>query len=305
MTDIKLDGKSGYYPNEDMPARFLKAYGGQLRRWNAGTTSNNIAMRYLGTVNATSSDIHDLKIYVEKTSGAAVGFNLMEFIPVEMDSLTINNTAAVNLAKVYYPMFDIGGFVRMPGDVAVQAYTDYTTLAIPYQVTDQTLYSKTTHVIDTLGNARTTFNLIDYVIVYRKDKWTRMSEGPVDLNTLTYTCDLPNGDYYYQELDFYPSSVVQGTGRRTVVKDGTFTVIGQTAVNSPITSNIKAYGNNKTLTVKGIKAGAKILITDLSGKILVNEVATSDVFTKALNTSIYILKVVSENDILRTKVLVK
>ena len=193
----------------------------------------------------------------------------------------------------------------MPGDVAVQAYTDYTTLAIPYQVTDQTLYSKTTHVIDTLGNARTTFAYTDYVIVYRKDKWTRMSEGPVDLNTLTYTCDLPNGDYYYQELDFYPSSVVQGTGRRTVVKDGTFTVIGQTAVNSPITSNIKAYGNNKTLTVKGIKAGAKILITDLSGKILVNEVATSDVFTKALNSSIYILKVVSENDILRTKVLVK
>ncbi|MHB9142767.1 MAG: T9SS type A sorting domain-containing protein, partial [Paludibacter sp.] len=71
------------------------------------------------------------------------------------------------------------------------------------------------------------------------------------------------------------------------------------------TSNIKAFAYGKTLTVRGIKAGARILVTDLTGKMIVNTVSTSDIFTKALYPSIYVVKVVSDNDILRTKVIVK
>lgn len=305
ITDVSLDGKSAYFPNQELQNRWFIGYYDAGRRWNANQAQGNHLMAYLGSVNATTSDVHDLKLTVDKVNGFDVSVGMLQFIPVEMDSMTINQPAVAALAKSYYPMFDIGGFARQKGETAVKTFADFTELAIPYQVPDQTDYTKITYVIDTLGNARTTFNYVDYVIVYRKDKWTRMAEGPVDPNTLTFTCDLPNGDYYYQELDYYDTGIIGGTGRRIFVKDGTLTVGVTNAVNTLQTTNIKANGNNRTLTVTGIKAGAKVLVSDLTGKIIVNAVSTSDVFTKTLIPSIYIIKVVSENDVLRTKVLVK
>ncbi len=305
VTDVQLDGKSCYFPNAELQNRWFEEYGDAGRRWNANQAQPNNLMAYLGTVNATTSDIHNLKISVNAVNYYATQMGMLQFIPVEMDSMTINQTAAIGLAKSYYPMFDLGGFARQAGETAVKAFADITALAVPYQVTDQTLYKTSTYVIDTLGNARTTFNYVDYVIVYRKDKWTRMAAGPVDPNTLTFSCDLPDGDYYYQELDYYDTGTIQGTGRRTFVKDGTFTVGTPNAINSPKTSNIKAYGYNKILTISGIKAGAKVFVTDLTGKILIETVSTSDVFTKKLNPGIYPVEIVSENEVLRTKVLVK
>jgi len=305
ITDVTLDGKSCYFPNEELQNRWFEKYGDAGKRWNANQATPNNMMAYLGSVNATSSDVHNLKISVDAVKYYAVQMGILEFIPVEMDSLNINHAAATDLAKLYYPMFDLGGFARQNGETALKAFADITALAIPYQVPDQTLYKTSTYVIDTLGNARTTFNYVDYVVVYRKDKWTRMAAGPVDPNTLTFSCDLPDGEYYYQELDYYDTGTAQGTGRRTFVKDGTFTVGTISAVNTPKSTNIKAYGINKTLTVTGIKAGAKILVSDMTGKTFVKAVSKSDVFTTTLNPSIYIIEVVSDNDVLRTKVLVK
>jgi len=305
IDDVSLDGKSGYFPNEELQNRWFVEYGNTVRRWNANAVAANNGMAYLGTVNATTSDIHDFKVTVVKETGASISMGMMQFIPVEMDSLTINQTAAVSLAKTYYPMFDLGGFARQNGEAAVKAFSDITALAIPYQVPDQTVYSKTTHVIDTLGNERTTFNYLDYVIVYRKDKWTRMAEGPVDLNTKTFSCDLPDGDYYYQELDLYASDIAQGTGRRTVIKDGTFTVGVANAIPTQKTSKIKVYGFNSTLTVKGIQAGAKIIVTDITGRVILNSISSSDVFTKKMRSSIYIVTVITASETLTAKVLVK
>jgi len=307
ITDVTLDGKSGYFPNEEIKNNWFRGYGNDVRRWNASAHGGNNGMAYIGSVNATKSDIHDLKVFLADENGADIPMGMLQLIPVEMDSFRITQTAAVSLAKLYYPMFDIGGFARNAGEAALLIYANYSELAIPYQVTDPTVYSKlTTHVIDTLGNARTTFQYTDYVTVYRKDQWTRMAQGPVDLNTLTFTCDLPDGEYYYQEIDYYDLGILGAAGRRQFVKDGTFTVGEPNAVNTPTTtSNIKVYGYNNTLTVKGIKAGAKILVTDVTGRIMVNSISSSDVFTKTLGSAIYIVKVISKSETLTTKVLVK
>jgi hypothetical protein len=57
--------------------------------------------------------------------------------------------------------------------------------------------------------------------------------------------------------------------------------------------------------VRGIEAGAEILVTDLSGRIIVNKKSQSTSFTQALRTGAYLVKVISEGETLRTKVIVK
>jgi len=118
---------------------------------------------------------------------------------------------------------------------------------------------------------------------------------------------LANGDYYYQEFSYTENTLMPGSlGTRVWMKDGTFTVGNPNAVKNPNTSNIKTYAVGKTLTVKGIKAGAKIMVVDLMGRIVLNAVSTSDIYSSTMKqSSVYIVKVISGNDNNTTKVIVK
>jgi len=315
ITSVTLDEKESYYPNEEFYGRWFKSWGNSnsKRRWNAKANSNNMAMNYLGSVSVDTSNSHILKITVAPENGATYNLDMLQFIPVDMDSVSINTTAAVSMAKIYYPMFDWLGFARQPGydAAAVPAtYSDFTQFAIPYQVADLTDWgTKISHTIDSVGlyirNIGGEDYVANYVTVYRaEDKWTRVAEGYSDEITFKYTCELPKGNYYYQTIKY--TDLGDGAADyRTYIKDGYFTVNTPDAVNTQKASNIKAFANGNTLTIKGIKAGARVIVTDLTGKLIVNSVASSDVFTKTLYPSVYIVKVVSDNDILRTKVLVK
>ena len=95
-------------------------------------------------------------------------------------------------------------------------------------------------------------------------------------------------------------------GTRAWMKDGTFTVGEQTAVKNTKASNINSFAVGKNLIVKGIKAGAKITVTDLIGKVILNTKSTSETFTTSINqSSVYIVKVVSGSDSKTSKVIIK
>jgi len=315
ISNITMDDKELYFPNEEMYGRWFKSWDGSnsKRRWNAKAHSGNMAMNYIGSVSVDNSGTHALKINVLPENGATYNLDMLQFIPVDMDSLSINLTAAVSMAKIYYPMFDWLGFARQPGydAAAVPAtYSDFTQFAIPYQVTDLTDWgTKISNTIDSVGlykrNILGEDYVANYVTVYRaEDKWTRVAEGYSNETTFEYTCELPKGNYYYETINY--TDLGDGAADfRTFIKSGYFTVNTPDAVNTQKASNIKAFANGNTLTIKGIKAGARVIVTDLTGKLIVNSVASSDVFTKTLYPSVYIVKVVSDNDILRTKVLVK
>jgi hypothetical protein len=118
---------------------------------------------------------------------------------------------------------------------------------------------------------------------------------------------LADGEYYYEEINYSPNTLILGSfGSRPLLEKGTFRV-GEvpSAVINTKASKIKTFANGNTFTVKGITAGARIMIADLTGRIITNTISTSDVFTKSLTPAIYIIKVVSGNDVLRTKVIVK
>ncbi|HEY6914777.1 MAG TPA: T9SS type A sorting domain-containing protein, partial [Paludibacter sp.] len=314
MGSITMDGKELYYPNEEMYGRWFKSWAGanDKRQWNAKAHSGNMAMNYIGSVSVDNSGTHSLKINVLPENGATYNLDMLEFIPVDMDSLSINTTAAVSMAKIYYPMFDWVGFSRMPGyDAAAipTSYADFTNFAIPYQVTDLTDWgTKFSHTIDSVGLIKKLIGsdefVANYVTVYRaEDKWTRVSEGYSDSNAMSYTCELPKGDYYYEAINF--TDLADGAADfRTFINSGTFSV-GPTGLINTSTSKIKAFAVGKTLTVKGIEPGAKVVVVDITGRIVSNTIATSNVFTKELKQSIYIVKVISANETLKTKVIIK
>ena len=315
MTSITMDDKELYFPNEEMYGRWFKSWAGanNIRRWNAKAATPNLRMVYLGSASVDNSGTHSLKINVLPENGATYSLDMLQFIPVDMDSLSINETAAVSFAKMYYPLFSWTGFAYQAGydaNAVSATYADYTNFAIPYQVQDQSdLGEMFSHTIDSVGMITKTIGGTDYVAnyvtVYRaEDKWTRVSEGYADETNMNYTCSLPKGNYYYEAIKY--SDLGDGAqDYRTFINSGYFKVGNPDAVTTPTTSNIKAFAYGKTLTVRGIKAGARILVTDLTGKMIINTVSTSDIFTKALYPSIYVVKVVSDNDILRTKVIVK
>ncbi|HRZ96750.1 MAG TPA: DUF6383 domain-containing protein [Paludibacter sp.] len=312
MGSITMDNKELYFPNEEMYGRWFKSWAGvnNRRQWNAKAHSGSMGMNYIGSVSIDNSGTHSLKINVLPENGASYNLDMLQFIPVDMDSLNINLPAATSMAKVYYPMFDWVGFARQPGyDAATvpTTYADFTQFAIPYQVTDMTDWGmKYSHSIDSVGLIKKLIGgeeyVANYVTVYRaEDKWTRVAEG-FSNDAFIFTCELPKGDYYYETINF--TDLGDGAqDYRTFINSGYFS-LGANAVDNHQVSNIKAYAYNRTLTVKGIKSGASISVVDLTGRTLINAISKSDVFTTALPQGVYLVKVVS-GEILRTKVIVR
>ena len=314
MTTITMDDKEVYFPNEEMYGRWFKSWMGvnNRRQWNAKAHSGSMGMNYIGSVSIDNSGTHSLKINVLPENGATYNLDMLQFIPVDMDSLNINLPAATSMAKTYYPLFDWVGFARQPGyDVAAvpTTYADYTQFAIPYQVADQTDWGKKfSHTIDSIGLVKkligTDEYVANYVTIYRaEDKWTRVAEGYGNETTFDFTCELPVGNYYYETINY--TDLGDGAqDYRTFISSGTFSVSDDTAIDSHNSSSIKVFANNKTLTVAGISAGARILVADLTGRILVNEVSKSTLFAKQMPQGVYVVKVLS-GEVLRTKVIVK
>ncbi len=314
INSVTLDGKECYYPSQEMYGRWFRSWdaSNSKRRWNAKSNSNSMAMNYLGSV-STNTGSHLLKISVNNENGASITMDMLQFIPVDMDSVSINDTATIDMAKIYYPMFSWTGFPYQPGyDAATVAatYSDYTNLGVAYQVPDPTDWgTKYSYTIDSVGidtimisGAPYTAN---YVTVYRaEDKWTRVSEGYSNGTSMNYTCQLPAGNYYYQTINY--TDLGDGAyDYRTFVNDGYFS-LPLTATNNIKSSNIKAYGFNKMLTVRNIQAGAKIMVVDLMGRVISSTVSSSNIYTqKIASPAVYIVKVISGNDNLVTKVLIE
>lgn len=310
ITNVTLDNNELYYPNEEMYGRWFRstATSNSNRRWNAKATGGT-GMNYLGTANAATSGVHELKISVASENGTDVFMDMLQFIPVDQDSMSVNLTAAQNSAKLYYPMFSWLGFTYQSGyDPATVAatYADNSNLALTYQVNDKTDWGqKYNYKI----NGFTTDTIMigadiiyaNYVTVYKaEDKWTRVAQGYATGDM--FEGQLPKGDYYYETIMFTDMS--DGAyDYRTLVKTGTFSlpITGTPILNN---SKIKAYAANRILNVRGIDAGAQIYVSDIAGRTIINTISKSDIFTASLPQGIYIVKVVS-GETLRTKVLVK
>jgi hypothetical protein len=311
-TTATMDNKTLYYPNAELSGYSIRGANNNGRRWNANTNDALNQMAYLGSVTLDASGVHTLKLTCTTTGESSANqiawLDMMEFVPVDQDSVNVNISAATGLAKIYYPLFNSGGYASTTTNSFI-SYASSNELAVPYQVVDQTAYTTNPYTLQHLGVSDPSLNLTgaDYVVVFKNDKWTRVSEGAVNTSDSTYTCNLADGNYYYQEYNLTESSTTSGAlGSRLWMKDGTFTVGSTNAINSVSSSNIKIYAVDKTLTVKGIKAGAKIMVTDLLGRVVLNTVSSSDVFTTTMKQkAIYIVKVISANDSRTTKVIIK
>ena len=315
IQSVTMDGQEAYFPEGEMIDRILNAWLGtnHRRRWNAAANGGNLGMNYLGSVRCDMSGTHMLKIVGDDSgSNNLLPLDMLQFIPVDQDSVTINGTASEDFAKTYYPLFSFQGVAYMPDyDAASVAttFSDYTNLAIAYQVQDPTDWgTKYETVIDSVGIIKRNIGgedfVANYVTVYRaEDKWTRVAEGYSD-DSFNFTCNLPVGNYYYETINYL--DLADGLADyRDFINSGTFTVEEPNAVVTSKESNIKAYSMNGILTVKGITEGARIMVTDLTGKTVLNSVSTSNVFTKSLQPAIYIVRVASGADILTAKVIVR
>ncbi|MDD4992406.1 MAG: hypothetical protein PHR83_09265 [Paludibacter sp.] len=310
-TTVTMDGKTLYYPNAELNGFSIRGGNNNKRRWNANTNDGLNQMSYLGSVVVDASGQHDLKLTCTSTGESSANqiawLDMMEFIPVDQDSVNVNISAASGLAKTYFPLFNSGGYASN-ATASFITYASSNELSVPYQVVDPTVYTTNPYTLQHLGVTDPGLGLlgIDYVVIFKNDHWTRVSEGAVNTSDSTYTCNLADGNYYYQEYNYTENTLTPGSlGSRLWIKDGTFTV-GTTAVKNVSSSNIKTYAVGRTLTVKGIKAGAKIMVTDLLGRVMLNAVSTSDVFTSTMKQgSVYIVKVISSNDSNTTKVIIK
>lgn len=314
MASITMDDKELYFPNEEMYGRWFKSWSGtnNTRRWNAKAATPNLRMIYLGSASIDNSGTHSLKINVLPENGQTYNLDMLQFIPVDMDSLSINQTAAVSVAKTYYPLFSWTGFAYQPDyDAASVAasYVDFTNFGVAYQVEDQTDWGvKYNHIIDSVGLKTRSIAgedyVANYVIVYRaEDKWTRVAEGYSDADAFTFACELPQGEYYYETMYYIDLGTIGGVDIRTYINNGSFS-LPQTGTRVTPVTNIKVIGGKNQLSVRGVKAGDKILVTDIAGRILVNTVSTSDTFMKSLPQGVYIVKVAGGESI-RTKVIVR
>ena len=308
---VALNEKELYYPSEELARRAFKQWASNNhRRWNAQGHSNNLPMQYFGTGLVTENGVQELEFTAVEGGTNDVWLDMIQFIPVDQDSLKITEKAAVGLAKTYYPLFDLGAFARFEGDTAVKSFSGIGEMAVPYQVADPSNYTKYAGKVESLGI--TPVPVADdemfgnYIVIYKaEDKWTRVAEGYISENN-DFDYELPAADYYYQELFYYaPIPDFTKYNSRLLIKDGTFTVEAPNQVIDPATSKIKAFSLNGALVVRGIEAGASILVTDLSGRIIANKKSQSTSFTQTLPTGAYLVKVISEGEILRTKVIVK
>lgn len=299
MTTIDMNGKELYFPNEEMYGRWFKSWLGvnNRRRWNATGNSGSMGMNYLGSVRVDESGTQKLTINVVPENGASYNLDMLQFIPVDMDSLNINLPAATSMAKNYFPMFDWLGFAQMEVNASDRlihtSFADYTEFAVPYQVIDPTEYTKYPYTISGLGTKVIGDDMVaNYCIVYRKeDKWTRVAEGAIENNA--FAGELPMGDYYFQEINFIDMGIPGAAGYRTFVSDGYFSV-GPSSVSDVNTAKeVFAYSVGSRLMVKGMNAGDRVLVYDVAGKQVVNTTATADSFEKQLKSSAYIVKVLS------------
>lgn len=297
MTTLNMNGKELYFPNEEMYGRWFKSWVGvnNRRRWNATGHSGSMGMNYLGSVNVDKSGTQTLTINVVPENGATYNLDMLQFIPVDMDSLDINLPAATSMAKNYFPMFDWLGFAQtsLQESTFHATYADYTEFAVPYQVIDPTEYTKYPYTISGLGTKVIGDDMVaNYCIVYRKeDKWTRVAEGAIENNA--FAGELPMGDYYFQEINFIDMGIPGAAGYRTFVSDGYFSV-GPSSVSDVNTAKeVFAYSVGSRLMVKGMNAGDRVLVYDVAGKQVVNTTATADSFEKQLKSSAYIVKVLS------------
>ncbi len=297
MTTIQMNDKELYFPNEEMYGRWFKSWLGvnNRRRWNATAHSGSMGMNYLGSVSIDNSGTHTLKINVVPENGQTFNIDMLQFIPVDMDSLDINLTASASMAKLYYPMFDWLGFAHLQGgEATMTSYADITELAIPYQVPDPTYRDKYAFSINNLGTKEVNELLGNYCIVYRKeDKWTRVAEGSLDNNS--FSGELPAGDYYYEEINYIDMGVPGAAGYRTFISSGEFSVAPNAVTNIKDKSVIYAYSANKMLNVRGFDAGDRVIVLDVTGKVIANTVAKTDNFALSMNPSVYIVKVISAN----------
>jgi hypothetical protein len=305
VTNVTMDDKEVYYPNEEYTARFTRSWAtcNAARRWSAVGHSGNLPAKYFGSVRVDKSGTHQLKITLKDENGSTINYDMLQFIPVDQDSVKITDKVAVAMAKVYYPLFDLGGFARFPGETAIKAFADISELAVPYQVPDPTVYAtKYPFNIQNLGSTPVSDLLGDYVIVYRKeDMWTRVAEGRIANNA--FAGELPAGDYYYQELNYIDMGTPGAAGYRTFISDGYFSV-GNSGVKNSNKTSIYAYSQNNILNVRGIQAGARVVVADLTGRILVNTVSNGDSYSTSLPKGVYMIKVVS-GEVLKTKVIIK
>lgn len=306
VTSVTMDDKEVYYPGEEYTKRFTRSWNGcnAAKRWNAVGHSGNLPAKYFGSVRVDKSGTHQLKISFKDENGSSVNYDALQFIPVDQDSIKITDKVAVAFAKIHYPLFDLGGFARFAGETAVKSFADISELAVPYQVPDPTVYNtKYQFSISNLGLTPVNDLLGDYVIVYRKeDKWTRVAEGRLSNNA--FAGELPAGDYYYEELNYIDMGTAGAAGYRTFISDGSFSVGNSGIEVNKDRPSVFAYAIGKTLSVRGITAGAKIMVADLTGRILVNTVASTDSYSTTLPQGVYLVKVVS-GEVLKTKVIVK
>lgn len=314
LDTVTLDGKSLYFPSYEMNSRTF-VYNGETkakRRWNSTNHSTLMSMNYLGSVKIDNIGTHELRIVVKPNVAltTVTPFDMLQFIPVDQDSVKISEAATVSMAKTYLPLFDIRGFANLTTGSKNTTITDALRPALSYQVTDPTdwgtLYS---HTIDSVGiksflsikNEEITAN---YVTVYRaEDRWTRISEGYANGENYQYTCNLPAGKYYYETI-LYSEDSDGSQGLRVLVNSGTFSVGPGTGTTNTNSNRVKVYAANNKLSVIGIKAGASVVVTDITGRVVVNEKVKSDTYSKQLPKGLYVVKVVS-GETVRTKVLVK
>ncbi|MEI7503817.1 MAG: T9SS type A sorting domain-containing protein, partial [Paludibacter sp.] len=311
-TTATMDEKALYVPNAELNGFSIRGDNNNKKRWNANANDGLNQMSYLGSVVLDASGQHDLKLTCTTTSESSVNqiawLDMMEFIPVDQDSVTVNISAATGLAKTYYPLFNSGGYASTT-TASFITYASCNELAVPYQAVDQTIYETNPYTLQHLGVTDPNLGLlgVDYVVIFKNDQWTRVNEGAVNTSDSTYTSNLAYGDYYYQEYNYTENALTLGSlGSRLWIKDGTFTVSAPNALKNVNSSNIKTYAVGKIITVKGINVGAKIMVTDLMGRLILNTVSTSDVFTTTMKQgSVYIIKVVSGSDYSTMKVVTK
>lgn len=307
---VALNDKVVYYPNAELVQPSFRTYAGNnVRRWNASGHNANLAMHYFGSVNLETSGVNDLKFTIQK-GGESAWLDMIQFIPVDQDSLKVTEASTVGLAKIYYPLFDLGGFARFQGEAALASFSGMNEMAVPYQVVDNTVKEKYEVVVGSLGVTPIVVDeaemLGNYITIFKaEDKWTRVAEGYIT-EANNFTCQLPAGDYFYQEIFHYnPGTTVGALNTRYYIKSGTFTVEAPNQVINPDNSKIKVFGLNRTLQVRGIDAGAQILVTDLAGRTVLNSKSQSTTFSATLPQGVFVVKVLSGVDVLRTKVVVK
>jgi hypothetical protein len=279
INSVTLDNKELYWPEQELTGRWLNFQGtpNNTRRWNAKGHSGLLPLFYLGAVKVDKSDVHNLKITVADQAGSdAITLDILQFLPVDQDSVSVNNSAALNFAKTYYPLFDLGGFARSAGDGAYSNFVSYANMSTPYQVQDQTGYTKIPYTLTGLVQSDpNTYFGTDYVTIYKKDQWTRVAEGPI-LSDATFSTELEQGTYYYEVINYSPVVDILGTsGYRYLLQKGTFTVGDNTDVRKTTASDLQIAVANDKLLIKGIKENTSIRLTDVTGRIIINTTANS------------------------------